>query len=233
MPVLLNERIEFPDPREADRKRSGLVAVGGDLSIERLLLAYRHGIFPWTVKPITWWSPEPRAIFELDQFHLPESVRKLAKRCLFSGTPRQKVVGIAHDGFEVTVDCAFREVIANCAFIRQEGNWISPEFIEAYVRLHEAGHAHSVECWKEGVLAGGIYGVAIGSSFAGESMFYRVSNASKIALLFLVQRLRERGFTLFDIQMLTPTTAKFGAITITRDEYLERLATAVARPDCW
>lgn len=214
--MVLDERLWFPDPRAAPRsgRFNGLVAIGGDFSLERLLLAYRSGIFPWTDRPLTWWSPDPRAIFELDSFQAPRSLRKLERRGLFT----------------VTVDRAFRAVMEGCAEPApgRESTWISPAFIDAYTRLHAAGHAHSVECWQSGTLVGGIYGVAIGGFFAGESMFHRVSNASKVALHALIQRLRERGFALFDIQMLTPVTAQLGAVQIPRSEYLNRLAAAVA-----
>jgi len=207
----------FPDPRRADAK--GLVALGGDLSVERLLAAYRHGIFPWTVEPLSWWSPDPRGIFELDAVHVSRSVAKIIRQGFF----------------QVTRDRAFREVISACAAPRagRSETWISPEFITAYTRLHEAGHAHSVECWRDGELAGGIYGVAIGGMFAGESMFHRVSNASKVALAHLAERLRERSFALFDIQMLTPITRQLGAVAISREEYLRRLAAAVVKPCEW
>ena len=211
---LLTGSLRFPDPRSADRE--GLVAGGGDLSVPRLLLAYRTGIFPWTVDPITWWSPDPRAIFEWDRFHVP---RRLAQ------TLRQGV-------FQVTINRAFRQVMKGCAAPargRRE-TWISPEFIEAYTRLHEQGHAHSLECWRGTELVGGIYGVAIGGFFAGESMFHRVTGASKVALCHLAQHLRSRGFVLFDIQMLTPVTRQLGGVEIPREEYLRRLAPAIARP---
>ncbi len=208
---VLNQRLSFPDPRRADRE--GLVAIDGDLSTPRLLLAYRSGIFPWTVNPITWWSPDPRAIFELDQFHVPHSLAKFTQR----------------RPFEVTYDRAFHRVMEGCAAPApgRSTSWITPEFIEAYTRLHDHGHAHSVECWQGGELAGGIYGVSIGGFFAGESMFHRAANASKVALFRLVERLRERGFALFDIQMVTPATQPFGPVEISRGEYLRRLAVAV------
>jgi len=212
LPPALDCRLWFPDPKTADH--DGLVAFGGDLSVGRLLLAYRSGIFPWTVQPITWWSPDPRAIFEFDQFHVPRSLMSV----------------IRHGAFRVTRDQAFREVMLGCAMAPGRGStWISHGFIDAYVRLHEHGHAHSVECWLSGELAGGIYGVAVGRLFAGESMFHRVSNASKVALYHLVHYLRERGFTLFDIQMLTPVTRQLGAVAIPREEYLRRLAQAIQR----
>ena len=212
--ILTERQLSFPDPREAAPE--GLVAIGGDLSVPRLLSAYRSGIFPWTVKPITWWSPDPRAIFELDQFHVSKNLAKVI---------RQNV-------FQITMDRAFREVMAGCA---EQGRgrretWITPEFIEAYTRLHQQGHAHSLECWREEQLVGGIYGVALGGFFAGESMFHRESNASKVALFHLVQHLRKRDFTLFDIQMLTPITRQLGGVEISREEYLKRLAKAVRKP---
>jgi len=201
----------FPDPRLADAE--GLVTVGGDLSVERLLLAYRSGIFPWTVHPVSWWSPDPRGIFELEKFHAGESLARVVRRGVF----------------QITRDRAFREVMAGCAAPDKgrRSTWISPEFIEAYTRLHELGHAHSVECWQEGELAGGIYGVAVGGLFAGESMFHRTSNASKVALFHLVKHLRERNFALFDVQMVTPITQQLGAVAIARVDYLQRLAAAV------
>lgn len=211
MPVLLTRQLGFPDPRSADE--DGLVAVGGDLSLARLLLAYRSGIFPWSVKPLTWWSPDPRGIFELDRFHVSRSLARVL---------RQK-------RFEVTRDRAFREVIEGCAAPGpgRRTTWISREFIDAYTGLHAQGHAHSVECWREGRLAGGIYGVAAGGLFAGESMFHRVDNASKVALFHLVQHLKERRFMLFDVQMITPLTRQLGAVEISRDDYLRRLASAL------
>lgn len=231
-PVLLNRDLAFPDPRGISSNVSGLVAIGGDLSVERLLAAYGSGIFPWSAQPITWWSPDPRAIFEFDRFHISKGLAKIVKRSLLGELPPAKTT--SHFSivpmFHVTINQAFAEVIHGCATAREEGNWISPPFIDAYIRLHEAGHVHSVECWRDGVLAGGIYGVAIGGFFAGESMFHRVSNASKVALCFLFEHLRKQGFTFFDIQMLTPTTEQFGAVMISREEYLRRLALAIEAP---
>jgi len=211
MPIVLNKNISFPDPSLAGP--DGLVAIGGDLGTERLLAAYRKGIFPWTIDPITWWSPDPRAIFELDGFHVPQSLARV----------------IRQGGFEVTIDQSFRAVMEGCAAPApgRGGAWITQEFIEAYTRLHRQGHAHSVECRLQCELVGGIYGVAIGGLFAGESMFHRVSGASKVALHHLVGHLRRRGFALFDIQMVTPATKPLGAIEITRREYLQRLSAAV------
>src|SRR5437762_302799 len=171
LPATLDHRLWFPDPRASATSGpfAGLVAVGGDLSLPRLLLAYRSGIFPWTANPITWWSPDPRAIFELDHFNVPRSLAKLLRK----------------HALEMTIDRAFPRVMEGCASGRLEGTWITPEFIAAYTRLHEQGHAHSVECWKDVELVGAIYGVSIGGFYAGESMFHRVSNASTVALVHL------------------------------------------------
>jgi|SRR4051812_36909617 leucyl/phenylalanyl-tRNA--protein transferase len=210
---LLDKTLRFPDPRLADEE--GLVAVGGDLSFERLRLAYRSGIFPWTVDPITWWSPEPRAIFELNELHVSRSLRR---------TIRQGV-------FQFSIDRAFREVMQGCAESAKgrRTTWITPQFVNAYTELHRRGCAHSVECWKDEHLAGGIYGVSIGGFFAGESMFHRVPNASKVALHHLIEHLLRREFLLFDIQMLTPITRQLGGITIPRENYLKRLAASVSK----
>jgi leucyl/phenylalanyl-tRNA--protein transferase len=213
MPVLLDHRLGFPSPLRASAE--GLVAIGGDLSVERLLLAYRSGIFPWTDKPVTWWSPDPRAIFELEQFHVSHSLAKIIRK------------GVFH----ITIDRAFSDVMNGCAASvpGRRTTWITREFLKAYTQLHEQGHAHSLECWQNDKLVGGIYGVAIGGFFAGESMFHRVSNASKIALYFLIEHLRQRHFTLFDIQMLTSITESLGAIQIPRVHYLQRLSLAVQK----
>lgn len=217
-PQILDDSLDFPDPRDAVEMDGfdGLVAIGGDLSVPRLLNAYRAGVFPWTSPLITWWSPDPRAIIELDRFHIPRSVKRLLRQ----------------QPFEVTIDRDFRSVIEGCAAPApgRRKTWISSQFIKAYTQLHDAGHAHSVECWLDGALVGGVYGVSVGGLFAGESMFHRVTSASKIALVHLVEHLRERGFMLFDIQIMTPTTALFGAINVSRDEYLERLAKVVDLP---
>ena len=215
MPTVLTTRLWFPDPRSAQSggEFDGLIAIGGDLSVPRLLLAYRSGIFPWTDNPVTWWSPDPRAVFELNRFHVPESLARV----------------IRNGVFEITIDRAFRKVVEACAEPApgRERTWISPNFVDAYTRLHKKGHAHSVECWQGAQLVGGIYGVSIGGFFAGESMFHRVSNASKAALYHLIQHLRSHRIVLFDIQLTTPITQQLGAIKIPREEYLRRLAEAV------
>jgi len=212
MPItLLDQTLKFPHPRTADAQ--GLVAIGGELSVDRLLLAYRSGIFPWTVSPVSWWSPDPRAIIELEQLHVSASLKKVLRKGIF----------------QVTTNRAFSQVIRNCATRGGEPaeTWITEEFIQAYTRLHELGHAHSVEVWRTGELVGGVYGVAIGGLFAGESMFHRASNGSKVALAHLVEHLRHRQFRLFDIQMLTPVTRQMGGIAIPQNQYLERLEQAV------
>ena len=212
--ALLDHRLRFPDPRSANAE--GLVAIGGELSVPRLLLAYRSGIFPWTVEPVTWWSPDPRGIFELDGFHVSRSLARVLRQ----------------ETFQITLDRAFREVMRGCATPARgrRNTWVTPEFIEAYTELHRQGHAHSVECWQDEKLVGGVYGVAIGGFFAGESMFHRVSNTSKVALYHLLQHLRQRKFKLFDTQMLTPITEQLGGIDIPREEYLRRLEGAITRP---
>ncbi len=209
--IILDQRLQFPDPRSADDE--GLVAVGGDLSVPRLLEAYRNGIFPWTVKPITWWSPDPRGIFELDGFHASRSLTRIIQKQIF----------------QITIDRAFREVMEACAAPAKgrRTTWISPQFVQAYTELHRQGHAHSVECWQDSKLVGGIYGVSVNALFAGESMFHRASNASKVALFHLIEHLRRKKFLLFDIQMLTPITSQLGAVAIPRESYLKRVAGAM------
>lgn len=181
------------------------------LTPELIVAAYCQGIFPMADEDgeIGWYSPDPRAIFPLDSFHVPRSLRKTIKQGVF----------------EIRVNSAFEEVMRGCA--DREETWISEEILESYVALHRAGLAHSVEAWYEGELAGGLYGVSLGGAFMGESMFTRVTDASKVCLVFLVERLRERGFVLLDSQMPTEHLAKFGQIVIPRAEYLRRLAAAL------
>jgi leucyl/phenylalanyl-tRNA--protein transferase len=205
----------FPPAEMAEPE--GVVLFGGKLTSEWLLDAYAHGIFPWPIFDGTdimvWWSPDPRAVFELDRFHVS---RRLARTCR-SGQ------------FEVTCDQDFAGVLQGCATAgdRQQNTWLTPQMIEAYTQLHQLGYAHSIEVWSEGELAGGTYGIALGGLFAGESMFHRVRDASKVALVHLVHHLRVRGYTLFDIQQCTTHTASLGAIEIARDDYLRRLAAAL------
>ena len=198
------------DPDFADDM--GLVAVGGDLKPETLIEAYCWGVFPWfdDGDPVLWWSPDPRAIFELGGLHI---ARRLART-------------IRTGKFRYTIDHAFGEVIRACGD-REEGSWIHPQMISAYEQLHRLGIAHSVEAWQGNELAGGIYGVAIRGLFAAESMFTRRTDGSKAALVHLTNHLRSRGFQLLDIQMLTPHTARLGAIEIPREEYLSRLQKAL------
>jgi leucyl/phenylalanyl-tRNA--protein transferase len=198
------------NPELADE--SGLVAVGGDLEPHRLLQAYRAGVFPWydDSVPVCWWSPDPRAIFELDSFHCPRRLQ----RTIRSGR------------FHTTINQAFAKVMLGCA-AREEGTWITQDMLCAYIRLHELGYAHSVEVWEDLTLAGGLYGVSIGGLFAGESMFSSRSDASKIALVATFERLRERGFVLFDTQVANDHTRRLGAIDIPRSTYLARLRRAL------
>jgi leucyl/phenylalanyl-tRNA---protein transferase len=208
----------FPPAESATE--DGLVGVGGQLSPDWLLDAYSHGIFPWPVdgidEPVFWWSLDPRAIIELDELRVSRRLR----RTLRSGR------------FEITRDRDFSGVVQGCAHGpgREGGTWITPRMIRAYTEMFELGHAHSVEAWHEGELAGGVYGLALGGLFAAESMFYRVRDASKAVLVHLVEHLARRGYRLLDIQQLTPHTARLGAVEISRGEYLRRLADALIAP---
>jgi leucyl/phenylalanyl-tRNA--protein transferase len=218
MPVyLLSETLNFPNPRQASKE--GLLAVGGDLSQERLLLAYRQGIFPWFTdnEPILWWSPDPRLVLFPDEFYISRSLHKILKK----------------NAFQVTMDLAFYRVIVECAQIRIENNestWIVDEMVEAYCRLHESGFAHSVETWYKGRLAGGLYGVSIGKCFFGESMFARVGNASKVAMAKLADHLKRLRFQLIDCQMSTQHLKSLGAREISRDRFLALLDEALQQP---
>ncbi|MCB1021570.1 MAG: leucyl/phenylalanyl-tRNA--protein transferase [Acidobacteria bacterium] len=211
MPLL---DIGDPLPDAGRANADGLVAVGGGLSVARLREAYSKGLFPWSADPITWWSPDPRAVFELEPgVHVS---RRLGQK-------------IRQQRYEITRDVAFVEVIEGCASARRPdgGTWISRPIVEAYIGLHKAGAAHSVEAWDEhGALVGGVYGVASGGCFSGESMFRRDADASKIALYHLAEHLKARGFALFDAQVLNPFTERMGAVEIPRREFLRRLAAA-------
>jgi leucyl/phenylalanyl-tRNA---protein transferase len=215
MPIFrLVDDVVFPPPDYADP--SGLIAIGGDLSSERLLEAYRVGIFPWYSEdqPILWWSPDPRFVLDLDHFKVSRSLEK---------TLRKRI-------FHVTFDRVFEEVIAACAAVPREGQsgtWITPEMQEAYNELHGLGYAHSVECWFEGELAGGLYGVSLGKAFFGESMFHRKSDASKVALAVLVDKLQCWGFHFIDSQMTTDHMLRLGADEIPRRIFLKKLHSAL------
>jgi leucyl/phenylalanyl-tRNA--protein transferase len=215
---LLHRSRHFPPAEEADE--NGIVCVGGELRAEVLLDAYRHGIFPWPMYddslPMLWWSPDPRAVFEFDQFH----VSRRLDRTLRSGK------------FVVTSDTDFRGVLQGCATAsgRRYSTWLTPEMRRAYFGLHQMGFAHSVEVWHEGKLVGGTYGVTIGGLYAGESMFHRASDASKVALAHLVSHLQSRGYRLFDIQQINPHTRSLGGVEIPRPEYLRRLREALELP---
>jgi len=218
MPVfLLSETHRFPHPRLASKE--GLLAVGGDLSPERLLKAYRSGIFPWFSEdePILWWSPDPRLVLFPKEFKIARSLKKVIKR----------------SQFHITMDQDFRGVITECAQIRmekEEGTWIVADMIEAYCRMHQAGYAHSVEAWEGDVLAGGLYGVSLGRCFFGESMFTRVSNASKVAFVRLVGFLKSHAFQMIDCQVTTKHLLSLGAREIPRDWFLKLLARALEEP---
>lgn len=182
-----------------------------------LIEGYRRGLFPMGMPDgsVQWFSPDPRAIIPLETFHVP---RRLARAARTAGSA----------GIEVRIDTAFVEVVQACAARPDgDGTWITSEILDSYESLHSLGFAHSIEVWQDGALTGGLYGVAVGCAFFGESMFHRATDASKIALTALVDRLRERGFTLLDIQWMTPHLEQFGAIEIPRNEYLERLTAAV------
>lgn len=206
-------RFEFPDPLRAEPE--GLLAEGGDLEPSTLIAAYRRGIFPWPYDghELLWWSPDPRAIVPLDGLHVSRSLARLLRRLRF----------------RVTLNAAFADVIAGCA--DRDETWITPRLRAAYVRLHALGWAHSVEVWgPEGALAGGLYGVAVGGLFSAESMFHRVRDASKVALVALVEHARRVGLTLLDVQVPSAHLTSLGAVTLPRRDYLARVAQAVTRP---
>jgi leucyl/phenylalanyl-tRNA---protein transferase len=218
MPVYrLSARPEFPPAHLAEP--DGLLAVGGDLSPGRLLRAYAGGIFPWYEEdgPVLWWSPDPRAVIRPGQVHIGRTLRR----------------ALAKDPFEITYDRTFRRVITDCAGTRgpgREGTWITPEMIEAYVTLHNEGHAHSVECWRNDAFAGGLYGVSLGGCFFGESMVSHQSGASKAALVALSGRLLEWGFNLIDCQMMNPHLERLGAKAMPRAAFLDFLKKSLRRP---
>jgi leucyl/phenylalanyl-tRNA--protein transferase len=219
MIALLHDDTPFPPPEQALRTPNGLLAAGGNLTPARLLDAYRHGIFPWfnADDPILWWSPDPRMVLFPEEFKISHSLRK---------TLRNQV-------YEVRTDTAFEHVMRACAAPRnkQAGTWIHEDMIAAYTTLHRMGHAHSVETWKDGKLAGGLYGIAIGRMFYGESMFSGHRDASKVALAHLAAQLRRWNFGMIDCQMNTPYLASLGAHEISRAEFVQRLQELIHYPD--
>jgi len=209
----LGMRTPFPPIAAALAEPNGLLAAGGDLSPDRLLVAYRSGIFPWysEAQPILWWSPDPRMVLYVDELHVTRSLRKRVR----AGT------------FEVRIDCAFRAVIEACAQKPrqgQRGTWITPDVVHAYCELHRRGYAHSVEAWRDGTLVGGLYGLALGRMFFGESMFAHETDASKVALVHLVDKLRALGVPVVDCQQETVHLAAFGARPIPRNRFAAHLA---------
>jgi len=222
--------INFPNPRRHEFSEwvsfgdyyydaRDIIGFGGDLSVENLRNAYRGGIFPWHIDglPLPWFCPEKRAILEFAELHVPKTLRKEKRKTEFT----------------FTIDKDFAQVIEKCAKIKrsgEKGTWITGDFIRAYGKFHEAGDAHSVEVWDaSGALVGGLYGIDAGGVFCGESMFHTASNASKLALLFLVEHLESRGATWLDTQVMTPHFEVFGAKEIGREEFLDKLADAQAR----
>lgn len=225
----LGSAADSPFPPAEQATQHGLLAAGGDLSITRLLNAYRLGIFPWfnAYDPILWWSPDPRMVFHTDALHLSKSLRKV----------------IRQQRFNVTFDHDFLAVMQACAAPRNKKTpaeahetWIHNEMIGAYMQLHQAGYAHSVECWQNGQLAGGIYGVAIGKMFFGESMFSFTSNASKVALATLAGQLKLWGYPLIDCQVYSEHLARLGAVLLPRHEFVQQVQQLCAladRPGSW
>lgn len=218
MPVYqLNDYPVFPSPEEAEE--DGLLAVGGDLSIERLLEAYKNGIFPWYSEntPLLWWSPDPRLVLFPGKMKVSDSLKRVIKK----------------NSFTITFDTAFADVIKHCAKVErkdEESTWITKEMEEAYTQLHHAGYAHSVEAWYGGKLAGGLYGVSLGKAFFGESMFHKVTDASKVAFFYLVEKAKQWDFLFIDAQIYTPHLVSLGAEEIPRKQFLEILELALNYP---
>ena len=211
-PVLLQKKapLWFPDPRDFDR--DGLLAIGGDLSPARLLLAYQSGIFPWYEDGMLpmWWSPDPRACIDPSSMHVSRSLRRTIRR----------------GGFQLTWNRCFLRVMQECGLERREGTWVIPEMLLAYDELHRRGHAHSLEVWQDGELAAGIYGVQVGGLFAAESMFHRRADMSKVALVALVGSTFRGGVTVLDVQFATPHLRSLGACELPRAVYLQRIEVA-------
>lgn len=208
-------------PPEWKARADGLLMVGGHLASDWLLTSYGRGIFPWPivedgVEILAWFSPDPRAVLELDRLHVS---RRLQRR-------------IRSGQFQISFDADFAAVVAGCAEPRatDSSTWITPGLAAAYRGLHDLGHAHSVEVWQQGQLVGGVYGVALGGYFSGESMFHRCRDASKVGLVYLLERLQQRGFTLFDVQQSSPHLRSLGAIEIPRRQFLDRLGESVELP---
>ncbi|CAN5579600.1 leucyl/phenylalanyl-tRNA--protein transferase [soil metagenome] len=220
--------INFPNPRTHEYTEwvlfgdyyynaRDIIGFGGDLTIENLRTAYRKGIFPWHINnlPLPWFCPEKRAILEFEELHIPHTLRKEWRKT----------------NFTFTIDKDFQAVIKNCAKTKrthESGTWITKEFIEAYTKFHKAGDAHSVEVWDDTELVGGLYGVDAGGVFCGESMFFKRPNASKLALLFLIEHLRQRGAAWLDTQLMTPHFKVLGAKEISREEFLDKLEKTLA-----
>ena len=217
MPIFrLSEKISFPPPHFAESE--GLLAVGGDLSEKRILLAYQMGIFPWFAEdePILWWSPDPRMLLYPWDVHVSKRLQRI----------------IRQRAFKVTCDTAFQQVISACASIRIrnfQGTWIGEEMIDAYCRLFDSGYAHSVEVWQGKNLAGGLYGLSLGGSFFGESMFSRVTNTSKIALVALCHFLNALSFDFIDCQVQTSHLKRMGAVAVSRSRFLKMLQQSLTR----
>ncbi|AOE49750.1 leucyl/phenylalanyl-tRNA--protein transferase [Kangiella sediminilitoris] len=208
---LLGESPKFPDADLAQEEPNGLLAIGGDLSLPRLVEAYRHGIFPWYSEgePILWWSPDPRCVFFLENIHISRSMRRELKK----------------SPYHITLNKVFNEVVEGCAAPRakQPETWILPEMKQAYIDLHQQGFAHSIEVWSNEQLVGGLYGVSIGRFFFGESMFSQAANASKFALVYLGHYLKSQGFLMLDSQVGNPHLYSMGAVDLPRVEFLDLL----------
>jgi len=218
MPIFrLDNELVFPDPSYAEEE--GILAIGGDLSVDRLILAYANGIFPWPRKgaPLLWWSPDPRMVLYPDDLIISHSLKQLIKSNKYS----------------ITYDKDFGSVIKHCAIIPrmgQDGTWITRDMIKAYLKLYREGFAHSVETWYEGELVGGLYGVSLGKVFFGESMFFKMRDASKFAFYHLVQLLKEWNFELIDAQQETDHMKSMGAKSVPRDVFMQQLENAVSQP---
>lgn len=210
--LALEASTPFPPLHAALQEPNGLLAIGGDLSPQRLLAAYARGIFPWYSpgQPVLWWSPDPRMVLFPAELKVTRSLEKRLRR----------------DDYEIRFDTAFHDVMQACAATprpEQDGTWIVPEMVDAYCQPHALGHAHSVETWMDGKLVGGLYGVAIGRMFYGESMFHHVTDASKLAFVHLARYLQQHGFGMIDCQMKTAHLARFGAREIPRDQFAAQL----------